>query len=141
MEKHHPKPPNPFGREVGAYLLFGLLTTGVDYAVYLFCERRLRGEWKTALATAIAWLAAVLFAYFTNRIWVFQNTARGLRSAAKEAAAFFGSRVFSGGISVLLMVFLADCLLWNDRLAKLLVTGFVVILNYLLSKLLVFRQK
>jgi Predicted membrane protein len=123
------------------YLLFGLLTTAVDYAVYLFCAARLHGEWKTALATSAAWLSAVLFAYFTNRAWVFPTAAHSARSIAKEAGAFFGARVFSGVCSVLAMVFLADFLLWNDRLAKILVTGFVVILNYLLSKFLVFRPK
>lgn len=123
-------------REMISYLFFGVCTTAVNYIAYFVCKRTV----SYTVANAIAWLVAVLFAYVTNKIWVFESKTFGLRQLLQELGAFAGGRILSG---VFEMVFLIAAVEWigmNDSLAKIIGGVGVVILNYIISKLFVFKK-
>ena len=126
-------------REVLLYLIFGGLTTVVNYGVYLLCARLLPVD-ATTVPTAIAWVLSVLFAYATNRAWVFRSKTRGA-AVVREMAAFFGARVFSGLLDVAIMWAAVDRMGYNDLVVKLLSNVLVILINYFLSKFLIFRKK
>ena len=124
-------------REVISYLFFGVLTTVVNYAVYLLAAPFFN---TTTIPTAIAWVLAVIFAYVTNRIFVFHSQAKGSKALLREILTFFGARVLSGILDVGFMWVFADYLGFNDKLMKLISNVFVVIFNYIASKLIIFRK-
>ena len=88
----------------------------------------------------LAWAAAVVFAYVTNRIWVFESRRRGAGAIALEFLSFAGARVSTLLLQELIVFVLFDLLLWNVYLVKVIAAVFVVIANYFISKLLVFRK-
>ncbi|MBQ9492652.1 MAG: GtrA family protein [Oscillibacter sp.] len=90
-------------------------------------------------STVIAWVLAVLFAYVTNRRWVFHSAARTAPEIAREMASFFSCRLATGLLDLGCMFLCVDVLGWNDLLIKALDNVLVVVLNYVASKLLIFR--
>ena len=125
-------------RELISYLVFGVLTTLVNYVSYLFFAPLFPST--TTIPTAIAWVLSVIFAYVTNRIFVFHSQARGAKVLLREILSFFGARVLSGIVDVGIMWVFADHLGFNDKLMKLASNVFVVIFNYIASKLIIFRK-
>ena len=121
------------------YLIFGALTTLVNFVVYLGATR-LVGMVTTA-ANALAWLLAVLFAYLTNRKWVFESQASGAREIGAELLRFMAGRVATGLMDIAIMYVSVDLLGANDVVMKILSNVLVIILNYVISKLMVFRKK
>lgn len=124
-------------RELIAYLVFGVLTTAVNYLSYLLISPFFT---YTGIPTVIAWFLSVVFAYLTNRRFVFHSKAKG-RAVWSEAGSFFMARVMSGVMDVVIMAVFADWLGLNDRVVKLASNVLVVIFNYVASKLVVFRKK
>ena len=124
-------------RELLSYLVFGVLTTAVNYLSYLVISPFFT---YTGVPTVIAWLLSVIFAYLTNRRFVFQSKARG-KAVLKEAGSFFRARVMSGVMDVIIMAVFADWVGFDDRMVKLASNVLVVIFNYIASKLVVFRKK
>lgn len=125
-------------RELISYLIFGVLTTVVNYVVYLIAAP----FFSTAtIPTAIAWIFAVVFAYVTNRKYVFHSKATGAAALAAEIGSFFGARLLSGLLDVGFMWVTADKLGLNDKIMKLVANVFVVVFNYIASKLVIFRKK
>ncbi len=126
-------------KEMLLYLVFGVLTTCVNFVAYFLLTRYvLLGD---TLSTALAWLISVLFAYVTNRRFVFTNKAKGQKEVAKECFSFFASRSFTGLLDVLNMYLFVSVLHLNDLVIKILSNVVIVILNYVLSKFIVFRKK
>lgn len=126
-------------REIILYLFFGVLTTLVNWGSYFACTDLLHIDYM--VSTAIAWLVSVLFAYLTNRRWVFDSHVTGLKPVLLEALSFFGGRGFSGLLELGGMKLFVEVLLVPDKIAKIGLSVVVVILNYVLSKLLIFRKK
>lgn len=130
-------------REQIMYLIFGGLTTIINWLVYVLLVTV--GQ-DIEVTNVIAWLVAVLFAYVTNRAFVFQCKATNKKEVFKEFVRFFGSRVATGiveivGFPVLYRIGLNQELLGIDGfLAKITVSVAVVILNYVCSKVIVFRK-
>ncbi len=124
-------------QELIRYLVFGVLTTAVNYLTYLFLSPFFA---YTTVPTVIAWVLSVLFAYLTNRKFVFHSKTAG-SAAVKEAGAFFAARIMSGILDVVWMAVFSDWLGFNDKLMKLLSNVFVVIFNYVASKLVIFKKK
>ena len=126
-------------KEIINYLIVGGLTTVVSLMVYygcvLFC---LNPEDAIQLqeANIISWIAAVTFAYFTNRKYVFESKKKNL---LKEMAAFYGSRLITLFMDMGCMFLMVTVLGINDKFAKLVVQVIVTVGNYLLSKFFVFR--
>lgn len=118
------------------YLFVGGMTTVVDFAVSFI----LYGIINHHIANVIAWLCAVLFAFVTNKIWVFESKSRSASAVLKEAAGFAGGRVFSLLVQEGLFVLFVDVMNLNKMVIKVCVSVIVVILNYILGKL-VFLKK
>lgn len=125
--------------DILSYLFFGVLTTAVNYAVYLPCYNLL--QISAAVSNVIAWVVAVVFAYLTNKPFVFKSHDWSAKTVVPEATKFVGSRIASGALETGIIFLTVDCLLWNGNAMKLVTSVLVVILNYIASKLLVFRKK
>ena len=123
--------------EVISYLFFGGLTTVVNYIVYLPCYNLL--HLSGALSNAIAWVVAVAFAYLTNKPFVFKSHDWSKKTVVPELTKFVGSRILSGALETGIIFLTVDILLWNGNVMKLITSVLVVILNYIASKLLVFK--
>ena len=126
-------------KEVISYLFFGVLTTVVNFVVYFACTDGLHINYLAA--TAVSWVAAVLFAYVTNRKWVFESKVSGFMPILREMAVFVGCRVFSGVMDMGIMFISVDMIGISDRIAKFVTQVAVVVLNYILSKIIIFRNK
>lgn len=120
------------------YLVFGVLTTAVNYIIYFPCDRLLQTAW---LSNTIAWVVAVLFAYVTNKPFVFGSHDWSMKTVAPEFLKFVGTRIASLAAENLILLVAVDMLHWNRIGWKLFASVLVVILNYIGSKLLVFRKK
>ena len=125
--------------EVISYLFFGGLTTLVNYIIYLPCYNLL--DLSGALSNAIAWVAAVAFAYVTNKPFVFKSHDWSGKTVIPELTKFVSCRVGSGLLETAIIFALVDWLGLNGNVIKLATSVLVVILNYIASKLLVFRKK
>ena len=130
IEKHY---------DILAYLFFGVLTTVVNYLVYLPCYNLL--HLSAAVSNVIAWVAAVAFAYVTNKPFVFKSYDWSAKTLWPELTKFVGCRIGSGVIETLILLITVDILQWNGNWMKLITSVLVVVLNYFGSKFLVFRKK
>lgn len=121
------------------YIIFGAATTFIDFAIY-FSLTRLLGV-NEQIAQWIAWFFAVVFAFFTNRKWVFEAGSKTTKNFIWQVLSFFGSRLFSGFINWLMILIFVTIMGISDIIIKCVAAVFIVILNYVLSKLIVFRKK
>ena len=124
-------------RKIILFIVFGVLTTGINYVSYYLLTR-----WAgLALVPAniAAWILAVLLAYATNLKWVFNSSAKVFLRILREFVEFITARVAMGLLDTVSMLALAYGLSMDDMLAKILVNVLVIIVNYLLSKWVVFR--
>ena len=125
--------------DIISYLFFGALTTLVNYLVYLPCYNWL--GLSATVSNIIAWAAAVIFAYLTNKPFVFRSYDWSMKTVLPEFTKFLGCRVGSGVLETLIIFITVDCLNFNGNLMKIITSVLVVILNYVASKLLVFTKK
>ena len=125
--------------ELLIYLFFGVLTTVVNYLVYLPVYNLL--GLSAALSNAISWVVAVAFAYVTNKPFVFKSHDWSAKTVIPELTKFVSCRVASGAAETVILLITVDILNWNGNVWKLITSVMVVILNYFASKLLVFRKK
>ena len=125
--------------EVITYLFFGVLSTIVNYIVYLPAYLLL--GWSAALSNAVAWVVAVAFAYLTNKPFVFKSNDWSRKTVIPELTKFVSCRVASGVAETLILLVTVDVLNWNGTIWKLITSVLVVVLNYIGSKLVVFRNK
>ena len=124
-----------FDRELVLYVLFGAFTFFVNIAVYFLFEDVLGVNYL--ISNIVAWFFSVLFAYITNRIWVFESKSPDI---LKEMALFFGGRIFSGVVDTALMYLFIDVMMIGDTISKIVVQIIVIVLNYIFSKLIVFKD-
>lgn len=128
--KHH--------QQVVRYLFFGGCTTVVNTVCYGVLYQWL--GMGNAESTVIAWAAAVVFAFVTNKLFVFESRGGGLAGQVRELVSFFGCRVLTGILDVVIMVAAVDVMGWNSLLWKLLSNVLVILLNYLASKFFIFKK-
>lgn len=126
-------------RSILIYIIFGVLTTAVNYLVYIPCLNLL--GLSASVSNIIAWCVAVLFAFLTNKPFVFESKDWSAKTVVPEFTKFVGTRVASGLVETLILLVTVDLLGWNGNIWKLVTNVIVVILNYIGSKLLVFRKK
>lgn len=129
---------NLMGREVFMYLLFGGLTTLINIIVYYVGS--LAGL-TTAVANFIANVISILFAYITNKKFVFESNATTKKEKWAEFGKFISARIATFIMDMALMILLVDILHWNNLLCKILVNILVIVLNYVFSKIFVFKNK
>lgn len=124
--------------DVLSYLFFGVLTTVVNYLVYLPCYNL--ADLSASVSNAIAWVVAVAFAYLTNKPWVFKSHDWSRQTVIPELTKFVGCRIGSGALETGIIFLTVDVLCWNGNVMKLVTSVLVVVLNYIGSKLLVFKK-
>ena len=124
--------------DVFIYLVFGVLTTVVNYIVYLPLYS---AGFSASVSNAIAWVVAVSFAYLTNKPFVFRSHDWSAKTVVPELTKFVGCRVGSGVLETVILMVTVDILGWNGFIWKLVTSVLVVVLNYIGSKLLVFTKK
>ena len=125
-------------KDILLYLIFGVLTTLVNYAVYLPLYNY--AAFSASISNAVAWAAAVAFAFLTNKPIVFGSHDWHLKTLLPELGKFLGCRIGSGLLETAILFLTVDLLHWNGNLWKLVTSILVVILNYVGSKLLVFKS-
>lgn len=125
--------------EIVMYLLFGVLTTGINILCYVFLREYLHIEY--ILSTTIAWLISVIFAFLTNKKYVFKSNFTELNTFIQEFFSFTFFRVVSLGMDIGIMVVLVEIIKFDDFIAKIAANIVVVIMNYIVSKYVVFRTK
>jgi putative flippase GtrA len=125
--------------ETISYLIFGVLTTVINIASFNILNVQLHWSWQ--ISNMLAWLIAVIFAFITNKLFVFQSKSFTLKLFLWELITFFGARLLSLGVDMLGMWILLDLLGVNSMIAKVLVNVLVIIINYVLSKLIIFKKK
>lgn len=128
-------------KEIINYLIVGVLTTVVSLGVYYACVLTFlnpENAIQLQVANIISWVAAVTFAYFTNRKFVFESKNPDM---LKEASVFVGARVATLLMDMLCMFIMVTCMRWSDKIAKLVVQVIVTVANYVFSKIFVFRKK
>lgn len=128
-------------KEVINYLIFGALTTVINLVIYFI----LTSLWLDAsinlelqIANVIAWVVAVIFAYITNRKYVFDSQNK---NKFKELVNFFMARVVTLVVDMLLMYIGVNLFKFNDKIVKIISQGIVIVSNYVLSKVFVFKKK
>lgn len=121
------------------YLFFGGLTTIVNIVVYLIFREGIGLYYQTA--NVISWIASVLFAYFTNKLWVFEAKTETKQESWAAFGKFIFFRVLSLGLDMLCMYLFISILATGDLVAKLVTQVVVVLANYVFSKFLIFNTK
>ena len=124
-------------RETISYLIFGVITTGINIGIYRLCTTVHIVYW---LSTIIAWVIALIIAFITNKIFVFESTNMQSDLVFKEAVSFVAARSVSGLCDLGFMIFAVYIIHMDSFIAKLITNVFVVVINYLFSKLVVFKK-
>lgn len=125
-------------RELILYGIFGVLTTVVNIVTYMVCYNRL--GISNVVSNVIAWILSVLFAYVTNKIWVFESRAMEPKVLLYEMGSFFGCRLATGLLDLAIMYVAVDLLALNSMWMKCISNVLVIIANYVASKLFIFKK-
>ena len=126
-------------KEIILYLFFGGVTTVVNYGVYALCGHVL--FLNVVPSNIIAWIFAVVVAFVTNKLWVFESKSWELKTVGKEFAEFVLARFSTMVIETVLLWIFVDKLHVNDLIMKIITNVIVVILNYIFSKFIIFKNK
>ncbi len=140
-------------KELITYVVFGVLTTVVNFVCF-WALNKIFGEHIYLLNNAVAWVVSVVFAYVTNKLWVFDSKSWRPKLVAREVAEFFAARLFSFGVEEGGLWLLVDKLgmgaisfavfgfdITGQLIAKVILAVIVVILNYFFSKFVIFAKK
>lgn len=122
-------------KEIILYLVFGILTTLVNIVIYFIFANIFMINYL--ISNIIAWIISVLFAYLTNRKYVFESKRS---SIFFEMISFFCSRGITGLLDITLMWLFVENLILDDFIAKIFVNIIVIVLNYLFSKMIIFKE-
>jgi putative flippase GtrA len=125
--------------EMLLYILFGVLTTVINVVVFQYANAVLHLSWQ--VSNAAAWVLAVLFAFITNKLYVFKSKSFTAAVFWREFFGFFGARLLSLGVDYVCLWLLIDLGHWSGLWAKIADNVVVVAINYVLSKLVIFRKK
>ena len=131
-------------RGVVLYIFFGGITTLINivsyyvFVKYIFADM---GSLANSLSNAVAWLFSVLFAFFTNKVWVFESKSWQKSVVLKEIISFFSFRFATGILDMGIMILGVDILKYNELIMKVLSNVLVLVSNYVGSKLFIFKKK
>jgi len=119
------------------YLIFGVLTTAVNIISFWVLNRLIGTDYR--MATSIAWVLSVLFAFVTNKLYVFNSKKSNFSSVMREFMSFLFFRLLSYLLDLFTMILLVEIFLADSLLAKIIANVFVVIFNYFASKFIIFK--
>lgn len=126
-------------RQTQSYIFFGILTTVVNFISYVFFTTIVNLDYK--IATSFAWILSVVFAFITNKIFVFKSGKTKGTLLIKELSSFLFFRSLSYFIDLLSIIILVERLRVVDTLSKIIASAIVAIFNYFASKYVIFRLK
>ncbi|MBC1482661.1 cell wall teichoic acid glycosylation protein GtcA [Listeria sp. FSL L7-1485] len=121
------------------YLIMGGFTTLINIVVFWLCTSAL--NWDYRIANTIAWLASVLFAYFSNKKYVFESYTPTWKDKTREISSFFGFRFLTYIVDFLVMILLISGLHIDELWAKIWTNVIVLVLNYIFSKWIIFKVR
>lgn len=124
--------------EMLSYIFFGICTTLVNLSVYWLLNSFLKLSWE--ISNVSAWVISVAFAFITNKLFVFKSTDKSQSKVIFEMLSFVGSRLFSLAADMGCMYIMLDVLGTPSMLAKVISNVIVIIINYILSKFIVFKK-
>lgn len=127
--------------EIIAYLIVGVLNTIVSWAAWFLLAYTVldaKVMWQNVVLSVVSWVVGVVFGYVMNRKYVFKSKEPNIM---KEFLQFSGGRVSTWALDAVMMVLLVNILSINEAFSKIFVSVLVMIGNYLLSKLFVFKKK
>ena len=125
-------------KELILYVFFGGCTTLINIISYFACRELM--HLPVVPADVLAWLVSVIFAYVTNKLFVFESKSWRLMLVLKEGAAFLAARVFSLGVDVAMLYVTVTVLGWWELPMKVLANVVVIVINYIFSKWIIFRK-
>ncbi|MBQ9385094.1 MAG: GtrA family protein [Ruminiclostridium sp.] len=126
-------------RDIISYGFFGLCSTIVNIVAY-YLLYNIAGV-PNVISAALAWLIGVGFAFISNKLWVFNSKSWDRKTVIHETVTFFSARVLTGLLDVLIMYVAVDVCHFNSTLWKCISNAVVIILNYIASKLVIFKKK
>ena len=121
------------------YVFFGGLTTLLNMVVYFVCAKAIRMD--VVAADVLAWIAGVLFAYVTNKLFVFESRSWKGKAVFREFSEFVGARLLSLLVDVGFIYVTVKIFQWWDVPMKILANLIVIVMNYVFSKLFIFKKK
>lgn len=127
--------------EIIVYLIVGVLNTIVSWAAFFVCAYTILDAqvvWQNMVLSVISWVVGVVFGYFMNRKYVFKSTEPNIW---KEFLQFSGGRVSTWLLDMVMMVLMVNLMHINETFSKFFVSVLVMIGNYIISKLFVFKKK
>lgn len=125
-------------KELIKYLIIGVLTTAINYIIFAILVKLANIEMH--VSNIIAWLISVIFAYFTNKLFVFESKSFKLKVIGKEILSFGAARIFSLGLEEVILYVFVNLLNINELIIKLIANVIVIIVNYILSKFIIFKK-
>ncbi|MCI8633652.1 MAG: GtrA family protein [Lachnospiraceae bacterium] len=125
-------------KELVLYVVFGAFTTLINIVSY-HIFRRWMGIGLVA-ADVLAWVLSVLFAYITNKLFVFESRSWRMQVVLREASEFFAARVVSLGVDVAFLYLTVECLHWWEMPMKIAANVVVIVINYIFSKWIIFKK-
>lgn len=120
------------------YLIFGFLAFVLNYILYFLFADAMQMHYMAA--TVLSWVLTVVFAYWTNRTFVFKSQNKDTGSVIKEFVSFIGARIATEVLELVLMYVMVDLLSINDKVSKLVCQVLVILANYVLSKIWIFKD-
>ena len=121
------------------YLIFGFLAFVLNYILYFLFAGVL--DIHHLVSTVLSWALTVVFAYWTNRTFVFKSKNKDAKSLWEEFISFIGARVATELLELGLMFLMVDCAALNEYISKFVCQVLVIVANYFLSKLWIFKEK
>ncbi len=121
------------------YLVFGGFTTLINIIIFYLFKKIF--YYSTTISNVIAWFMAVLFAYFTNKFFVFYSQTSKIIEILKEMSRFFSARIFTLIFETVFLNIFIDYYNFNSIIMKIISNIIVIILNFVLSKLYIFKEK
>ncbi len=125
-------------KEIINYLIFGVLTTVVSIGTYALFTKLFSINYL--VSNILSWILAVLFAFITNKLFVFESKSKDKKQVTKEMINFFFFRIISLGIEMIIMYTFVDLLSINDLITKVIAQIIVILSNYIFSKVFVFKK-
>lgn len=121
------------------YLIFGFLAFVLNYGLYYLFDNVLGIHYM--VSTVLSWILTVVFAYWTNHTFVFKSKNKDAKSLREEFLSFIGARVATELLEMGLMFLMVGCADWNEMISKFVCQVLVIVANYFLSKLWIFKDK
>ncbi|MCQ2529772.1 MAG: GtrA family protein [Lachnospiraceae bacterium] len=126
-------------KEIITYVFFGFVTTVVNYGVFALCGHVF--HFDVVISNAIAWILAVIVAFITNKLWVFESKKRDAKTLGREFVEFVVGRLITLALESVLLWIFVDKLGVNDLIMKIITSVIVMAVNYIFSKFIIFKKK